>query len=59
VTTGIDRALAAINSETPDRIPIFCNLPDQGAREPSMSLVGIEAELLQAAYEFLSDERDL
>jgi uroporphyrinogen decarboxylase len=36
--TGMDRLLAAINGETSDRIPVFCNLIDQGARELGMSL---------------------
>jgi hypothetical protein len=59
VTTGMDGPPAAINGETPERIPVFCILPDQGAREPDMSLVGKEAELLQAVCEFRSYERDL
>jgi uroporphyrinogen decarboxylase len=31
--TGMDRLLAAINGETADRIPVFCNLLDQGVKE--------------------------
>jgi uroporphyrinogen-III decarboxylase len=31
--TGMDRLVAAINGETTDRIPVFCNLLDQGAKE--------------------------
>ena len=36
--TGIDRLKSAANGETTDRIPVFCNLLDQGARELGMSL---------------------
>lgn len=36
--TGTDRLLAAINGTPSDRIPVFCNLLDQGARELGMSL---------------------
>jgi len=36
--TGMDRLLVAINGETCDRIPVFCNLLDQGAREMGVSL---------------------
>ena len=35
--TGMDRLVAAINGEKSDRIPVFCNLLDQGARELGMS----------------------
>ena len=35
---GIDRLVAAGNGETSDRIPVFCNLLDQGARELGLSL---------------------
>lgn len=38
MTTGIQRLVAAINGDTSDRIPIFCNLIDQGARTIGMSL---------------------
>lgn len=31
--TGMERLTAAINGEKSDRIPVFCNLIDQGARE--------------------------
>lgn len=31
--TGMDRLRAAINGTVSDRIPVFCNLLDQGARE--------------------------
>jgi uroporphyrinogen decarboxylase len=31
--TGMDRLTAAINGEKSDRIPVFCNLLDQGAKE--------------------------
>lgn len=31
--TGMDRLLAAINGEKADRIPVFCNLLDQGVKE--------------------------
>lgn len=31
--TGMDRLVAAINGEKSDRIPVFCNLLDQGAKE--------------------------
>ena len=33
MSNGMQRLLAAINGEKADRIPIFCNLLDQGARE--------------------------
>ena len=36
--TGMERLLAAINGSAADRIPIFCNLLDQGARELGISL---------------------
>ncbi|MBA4384630.1 MAG: uroporphyrinogen decarboxylase [Anaerolinea sp.] len=36
--TGMNRLVAAINGETFDRIPVFCNLLDQGAKELGMSL---------------------
>lgn len=36
--TGMDRLIAAINGESSDRIPVFCNLLDQGARELGLSL---------------------
>lgn len=35
---GMQRVLAAIRGEPADRIPIFCNLLDQGARELGISL---------------------
>lgn len=38
MTTGMDRLVAAINGEESDRIPVFCNLLDQGARELGMSI---------------------
>lgn len=36
--TGMDRLLAAIEGRTSDRIPVFCNLFDQGAGEMGVSL---------------------
>jgi uroporphyrinogen decarboxylase len=36
--TGMERLLAAINGESSDRIPVFCNLLDQGAKELGLSL---------------------
>jgi uroporphyrinogen-III decarboxylase len=38
MTTGMDRLTAAINGTPSDRIPVFCNLLDQGARELGVSL---------------------
>ena len=38
MTTGMDRLLAAINGDTSDRIPVFCNLLDQGAKELGISM---------------------
>ena len=38
MTTGIQRLNSAINGETSDRIPIFCNLFDQGAQIMGLSL---------------------
>lgn len=35
--TGVDRLKAALRGEALDRIPVFCNLLDQGARELGMS----------------------
>ncbi|NWF38519.1 uroporphyrinogen decarboxylase [Mariprofundus sp. NF] len=35
--TGMDRLIAAINGEKSDRIPVFCNLLDQGAAELGIS----------------------
>lgn len=36
--TGMDRLVAAVNGESCDRIPVFCNLIDQGARELGMPI---------------------
>jgi uroporphyrinogen-III decarboxylase len=36
--TGMDRLVAAAKGERTDRVPVFCNLLDQGARELGMSL---------------------
>lgn len=36
--TGMERLVAAIKGETSDRIPVFCNLIDQGAKELGMPL---------------------
>ncbi len=36
--TGMDRLVAAIKGEVSDRIPVFCNLLDQGASELGLSL---------------------
>lgn len=36
--TGMERLAAAINGTPADRIPVFCNLLDQGARELGLSL---------------------
>jgi uroporphyrinogen decarboxylase len=36
--TGMERLAAAINGTPADRIPVFCNLLDQGAKELGMSL---------------------
>lgn len=36
--TGVDRLISAINGEKSDRIPVFCNLLDQGAIELGLSL---------------------
>lgn len=36
--TGMERLLAAINGTPADRIPVFCNLLDQGAAELGLSL---------------------
>ena len=33
MTSGMERLAAAINGKVADRIPVFCNLFDQGARE--------------------------
>lgn len=38
MTTGMERLVAAINGKKADRIPVFCNLLDQGAKELGMSL---------------------
>lgn len=35
--TGMDRLVSAIKGEKSDRIPVFCNLIDQGAKEMGMS----------------------
>ena len=35
--TGMDRLIAAIKGEASDRIPVFCNLIDQGHKEMGMS----------------------
>jgi len=35
--TGMDRLVAAIKGEKSDRIPVFCNMIDQGAKEMGMS----------------------
>lgn len=36
--TGMERLIAAINGTPADRIPVFCNLLDQGAKELGLSL---------------------
>jgi uroporphyrinogen-III decarboxylase len=36
--TGLERLLAAVTGGPADRIPVFCNLLDQGARELNMRL---------------------
>ena len=36
--TGMDRLVAAISGSACDRIPVFCNLLDQGAKELGISL---------------------
>jgi uroporphyrinogen decarboxylase len=36
--TGMERLAAAINGTLADRIPVFCNLLDQGAKELGLSL---------------------
>ena len=36
--TGIERLIAAANGDVLDRIPVFCNQLDQGARELGLSL---------------------
>lgn len=36
--TGMDRIVAAANGERSDRIPVFCNLFDQGAKALGMSM---------------------
>jgi len=38
MTTSMDRLVAAVNGKIIDRIPVFCNLLDQGARELGMSI---------------------
>ncbi len=38
MTTGMDRLAAAVTGGSSDRIPVFCNLLDQGARELGMPL---------------------
>ena len=35
--TGMDRLIAAINGEKSDRIPVFCNLLDQGVKELNLA----------------------
>jgi uroporphyrinogen decarboxylase len=35
--TGMERLVAAMNGEKSDRIPVFCNLLDQGAKELGIS----------------------
>ncbi|MBA4374354.1 MAG: uroporphyrinogen decarboxylase [Thermodesulfovibrio sp.] len=36
--TGMERLAAAINGQASDRIPVFCNMSDQGSRELGMSI---------------------
>ncbi|MBI5848841.1 MAG: uroporphyrinogen decarboxylase family protein [Nitrospirae bacterium] len=36
--TGMDRLIAAIKGEPSDRIPVFCNMSDQGAKVLGMSI---------------------
>ena len=36
--TGMERLIAAINNTPADRIPVFCNMFDQGAKEFGMSI---------------------
>lgn len=37
MSTGMERLIAAIKGEQADRIPVFCNLIDQGAKELGLS----------------------
>lgn len=37
MTTGMDRLRAALKGDVLDRIPVFCNMSDQGARELGMT----------------------
>jgi uroporphyrinogen decarboxylase len=36
--TGMERLIAAVNGTPADRIPVFCNLLDQGAKELGLSI---------------------
>ncbi|MBF0505766.1 MAG: uroporphyrinogen decarboxylase family protein [Nitrospirae bacterium] len=36
--SGMDRLVAAAKGETSDRVPVFCNLIDQGAKELGMTI---------------------
>lgn len=36
--TGMDRLVAAVNGERSDRVPVFCNIFDQGAKELGISI---------------------
>ncbi|MDD2733386.1 MAG: uroporphyrinogen decarboxylase family protein [Desulfuromonadaceae bacterium] len=38
MTTGMERFAALMSGQTPDRVPIVCNLLDQGARELGVSI---------------------
>ncbi|MGD9213879.1 MAG: uroporphyrinogen decarboxylase family protein [Desulfobacteraceae bacterium] len=38
MTTGMERLIAAATGQKSDRIPVFCNLLDQGAKELGLSL---------------------
>ena len=38
MTTGMERFGALMSGQTPDRVPIICNLLDQGAKELGVSL---------------------
>jgi uroporphyrinogen-III decarboxylase len=38
MTTGVERLTAAVTGKPADRIPVFCNMFDQGARELNMPL---------------------
>ena len=55
MSTGMERFAALMSGQIPDRVPIVCNMPDQGARELGVPLrelsMGMSSDLAAAVAE--------